>query len=91
MFFDDVSQVREIASKCGTAIFVLPDEVSIEIPGALVLRPEEKTVITIEQVRQAMGRLELKQNKDLFVIIRPAEKMQPEAANAFLKSLDVFF
>lgn len=88
MFFDDVSQVREIASKCGTAIFVLPDEVSIEIPGALVLQPEEKTVITIEQVRQVMGRLELKQNKDLFVIIRPAEKMQPEAANAFLKSLE---
>ena len=88
MFFDDVSQVQKIASKCGTAIFVLPDDISIEIPGALVLRPEEKTVITIEQVRQVMGRLELKQNKDLFVIIRPAEKMQLEAANAFLKSLE---
>ena len=88
MFFDDVSQVQKIASKCGTAIFVLPDDTSIEIPGALVLQPEEKTVITIEQVRQVMGRLELKQNKDMFVIIRPAEKMQLEAANAFLKSLE---
>jgi len=35
-----------------------------------------------------MGRLELKQSKDLFSLIRPAEKMQPEAANAFLKSLE---
>jgi hypothetical protein len=88
MFFDDVSQVRAIATKCGTAIFVVPNELKIEIPGAFLLQPEEKTVITIEQVRQMMGRLELKHDKDIFVIIRPAEKMQSEAANAFLKSLE---
>lgn len=88
MFFDDARQIQRIASRCGTAVFVVPDEVTIEIPGAIVLQPEDKTVITIEQVRQVMGRLELKQSKDLFILIRPAEKMQPEAANAFLKSLE---
>ena len=88
MFFDNVSQIQMIAAKCGTAVFVVPDELKVEIPGALVLQPEEKTVITIEQVRQMMERLELKQSQDLFVVIRPTEKMQPEAANAFLKSLE---
>ncbi|MBQ3432755.1 hypothetical protein IJG22_00440 [Candidatus Saccharibacteria bacterium] len=88
MFFDDIAQVREIASKCGTAVFVVPDEISIEIPGALVLQPEEKTVITIDQIREMLGRLGLKQNEDLFVVIRPADKMHLAAANAFLKSLE---
>lgn len=88
MFFDDVAQVQRIALKCGTAVFVVPDEIAVEIPGAIVLQPEDKTVITIEQVREMMGRLGLKQNRDVFVIIRPADKMQPVAANAFLKSLE---
>ena len=88
MFFDDVKQIQSIASKCGTSVFVVPDDVSVEIDGALVLQPEEKTVITIEQVRQMTARLGLKQLKDMFVIIRPAEKLQPEAANAFLKNLE---
>lgn len=88
MFFDDVSQILSIAEKCGTAVFVVPDDVLVEIPDALVLKPEEKTVITIEQVRQVMARLELKQRKDVFIVVRPAEKLQPEAANAFLKSLE---
>ena len=88
MFFDDVSQIRSIAEKCGTAVFVVPDDVLVEIPDAFVLKPEEKTVITIEQVRQVMARLELKQRKDVFIVVRPAEKLQPEAANAFLKSLE---
>ena len=88
MFFEDVSQVQEIAGKCGTAVFVVPDELQVEISQALVLQPEEKTAITIEQVRGVMARLELKQTKDIFVVIRPAEKLQLEAANAFLKSLE---
>lgn len=88
MFFEDVSQVQEIAGKCGTAVFVVPDELQVEISQALVLQPEEKTVITIEQVREMMARLELKQTKDVYVVIRPAEKLQLEAANAFLKSLE---
>ena len=88
MYFDDVAQIQDIASRTGAAVFVVPDDVNVEIPGAIMLRPEEKTTITIEQVRELQGRLGLKQNQDLFVIIRPAEKMQVEAANAFLKTLE---
>jgi len=88
MFFDDVSLIREIAAKVGTAVFVVPAEVSVEVPGADVLQPEDKTVITIEQVRGVIARLSVRQTADLFVVIRPADKLQLEAANALLKSLE---
>ena len=88
MFFDDVSSIREIAGKVGTAVFVVPAEVSVEVPGAVVLQPEDKTVITIEQVRGVIARLSVRQTADLFVVIRPADKLQLEAANALLKSLE---
>lgn len=88
MYFDDVSAIQNIAKRCETAIFVVPDELNIVIPGALILKPEEKTVITIEQVRQALTRIELKQLNDFYVVISPADKLQIEAANALLKSLE---
>lgn len=88
MFFNDAADIRSIAAKNGTAVFVVPDNIAVDIPEAIVLSPVDRSVITIEQVRQVISRLELKQQKDVFVVIRPAEKMQPEAANAFLKSLE---
>lgn len=88
MYFDDVSAIQNIAKRCETAIFVVPDELNIVIPGALILKPEEKTVITIEQVRQALTRIELKQLNDFYIVISPADKLQIEAANALLKSLE---
>lgn len=88
MFFDEISEIKTIAEKNGTAIFVVPDEAEVKIPGALVLKPEEKSVITIEQVRAVTARLTAKQITDQFVIVRPAEKMNEEAANAFLKNLE---
>lgn len=88
MFFDSVSDIAKIAGRCGTAIFVVPNDVVVEIPGAIVLQPEDKTTITIEQVRRMLGRLAVKQTTDLFVVIRPAEALGEEAANALLKSLE---
>ena len=88
MFFDDVNQIHEIAKRTGAALFVVPDDEQVEIPGALVLQPEEKTTITIEQMRELISKLELRQTRDLFVVIRPAEKLGLEAANAFLKTLE---
>lgn len=88
MYFDDVRQIREIAGRTGASLFVVPDDVEVEIPGALILKPEEKTTITIEQMRELVSKLELKQTRDLFVVIRPAEKLGLEAANAFLKTLE---
>lgn len=88
MYFEDVAQIQKIGLRCNAAVFVLPDDIPVNITNALFLQPEDKSVITIEQVRQMIGRLDLKLSQDLFVVIRPADKMQPEAANAFLKSLE---
>ena len=74
MFFDNLSDVKKIASRCGTSVFVVPAGLNVEIGGAFVLQPENKSVITIEQVRSVIARL--------------AESLQIEAANALLKSLE---
>lgn len=88
MFFENPSEILEIARRAGCAIFVVPREVPAEIPGAIILQPEEKTTITIEQVREVTARLNLKQIGEVFVVVRPAEKLGLDAANAFLKSLE---
>ena len=69
-------------------MFVVPDEIEVNLPRALILRPEEKTTITIDQVREVIARLGVRQTSELFVIIRPAEALGEEAANALLKNLE---
>lgn len=88
MFFDDLAQIPGIAEKCATAIFVVPAPMEVEVSGALVLEPEEKATITIEQVREVMARLTVRQTSERFVLIRPADKLGEEAENALLKSLE---
>lgn len=88
MFFESSTDIPKIAKQCNTAIFVVPDNIPVEIKNAIVLQPETKTVITIEQVRKLLPRLATKQTSDLFIIIRPAEALNAEAANALLKSLE---
>ena len=67
MFFSSISEVAKIAGRCGTAIFVVPRDIEVEIPGAIMLKPEDKATITIEQVRSVLERLSVKQTTDLFV------------------------
>lgn len=88
MWFESASQISAIAKRTGTAIFVMPPDMPVEIPGAIILEPEGKTVITIEQVRQVGAKLGLKQVEDQFVLVRPADKISLDAANAFLKNLE---
>ena len=88
MFFDEIDEIEGIAKRTGCAIFVVPDGKKVEIKNALILQPEDKTVITIEQVREVEARLNVKQTSEQFVLVRPAEKMGPDAANAFLKNLE---
>lgn len=88
MFFDDPSQILKIASNTGTSIFVLKNTVDFTIKNAIILEPQEKSVITIDQIRGVLARLNVKQTKDQYIIIRPADKMNEEAANAFLKNLE---
>lgn len=88
MWFDNLAQILEIAARGGTSVFVVPNEARIEVPMAIILEPEEKTVITIEQVRKMTAGLGLKQITDKFVVIRPADKLGLDAANALLKNLE---
>ncbi len=88
MFFESVAEIPKIAGKVGTSLFVVPGDVTIEIKNALILEPDGKTVISIEQVREIISRLNVKQTSEQFVIIRPVEAMSEEAANAFLKNLE---
>jgi DNA polymerase III delta prime subunit len=88
MFFGQASEIAEIARKVGTSVFVVPKEVPVEIKNAIILQPEDKSVITIEQVRNVISQISTRQTSDVFVVIRPAEAMGEAAANAFLKSLE---
>lgn len=88
MFFENPSEIVDIASRIGTGIFVVPSDVNIKIRNAIILQPENKSTITIEQIRNVLGRLGIKQVKDQYILVRPAEKLSLEAANALLKNLE---
>ena len=88
MFFDSLDEIEKIAGRVGTAVFVLPKRADLKINNALYLQPEDKTTITIEQVREILARLTVKQVAERFVVIRPAESLGEEAANALLKNLE---
>ncbi|MBR3236509.1 hypothetical protein IKF92_02430 [Candidatus Saccharibacteria bacterium] len=88
MFFDELSLIPEIALKCGTAIFVVPKDFKLELKNAYVLQPEEKKTITIQQVRELLAKLGLKQTNDQIIVIDRVESMNEEAANALLKTLE---
>ena len=88
MFFESASEIKEIAGRVGCAVFVMPTGVDLVIKNAFILQPEDKTTITIEQVREVLGRLNTRQRTDQYVVIRPADLLGDEAANAILKNLE---
>lgn len=88
MFFEDAKDIEKIAKKTGCAIFVLPNNVELKIKNALLLEPDKKTTITIDQVRDVFSQFLTKKTEDFFVVVRPADKLGEEAANAFLKNLE---
>ena len=88
MWFRDVLEIPQIARRAGTSIFVVPSGVPVEIKNAIVLQPDIKTVITIDQVGETLKRLNLKQFTDQFVVIRPADKLGLDASNTLLKHLE---
>lgn len=88
MYFDSTADILEISKKTGCAVFVLPDIKDINIENALVIEPDDKTVITVEQVRGVIGSVSNRQITDRYIIIRPADKLSEVAANAFLKNLE---
>jgi DNA polymerase III subunit delta' len=61
-----------------------------EHPDVNVVQPEEKTVITIDQIRELRTGAGLRayEGKAKVWILDPADQMQEPAANAFLKTLE---
>ena len=88
MFFDNIKDIPDIAKKNGSSIFIVPDSVDVEIKNSLVLKPEEKTIISIGQIHNMLESFNLKRADDQFVIIRPADKIGNDASGALLKSLE---
>ena len=88
MFFEQLSEISNIATKSGCSIFVVPKNTEVEIRNAWLLRPETKTKITIEQVREVLEKFITKQTQPQLVLIRPADLLTEEAANAILKNLE---
>lgn len=88
MFFDSPQEIEKISSKTGCAVFVMPADEKITIKNAIILQPEDKASITIEQVRALIAKLSVKQVSEQYIIIRPADALGEEAANAFLKNLE---
>lgn len=88
MFFETTDEIPRIAQNTGTAVFVVPKDKPVELKNAFWLQPEGKNIITIEQARNMMAKISTKQTSDVYVVIRPAEAMGEEAANAFLKHFE---
>lgn len=91
MFLEKISQIPEIITETGFAIFALPKDVDtneIVVPKALVVRPDEKNSIKIEEVRRIEELTCTKQSSSLAVVIYGAERFSEGAANAFLKLLE---
>lgn len=61
-----------------------------EHPDVTLVQPEEKTVITIDQIRELTARASLRayEGKAKMWILDPADLMQEPAANALLKTLE---
>ena len=69
MFFSDASEIKNIASKTGCAVFVVPDNMPVEIKNAIIVEPTDKSIISMDDIRDLLLRLGKKQKNDLFIII----------------------
>lgn len=89
MFFENLSDIPRLAKSAHATIFTVEPETSIDLPHAIEIRPQaDKQGITIDQIREIVEHSNTKQSAAQFVIIRYAETLNPNAANAFLKLLE---
>ena len=91
MFLKSPEQISEILRKTGFTIFALPRSVDIEnvvVGRAMVVAPNEKNMISIEEIRRLEELTRTKQANDLVIIVRRADRLSENAANALLKMLE---
>ena len=86
MQLDNADQIPAISHRAGFAIFELPDaDFSTILTNSLHIKPNEKNIINIEQIREIMPLVQGRQFSDFTIVIENAELMNEAAANAFLK------
>ena len=91
MQLNNADQLAQVAKNCNFSIFELPDDIDFAklFDKSIHIAPaEDKAAITIEQIRNIGELISGKQSSDLFIVVEQAEKMGPNAANAFLKMLE---
>ncbi len=89
MRLDNLDDITNIANKTSFAIFEIPAGDFAELfPKAYHVKPNEKGIITVNEIRSVTEITNTKQSTDLIIVIEEAETMNEEAANAFLKNLE---
>jgi hypothetical protein len=91
MFLENLEQVPEIVARSGFSIFALPKMVELEavqVPRAIVVVPNEKNTISIEEIRRLEELTRTKQVNSLVIMVQHADRLSEGAANALLKMLE---
>ena len=89
MFFDNASDIPRLARSSQTTIFAINPDTAIDVSHAIeITPPDNKQGITIEQIREVIEISKSKQSNEQFIIIRHAETLGQNAANALLKLLE---
>ena len=87
MFFDDPAEIYDIAKHENVCIFTAEPN-SEEIQPFFTVKPDEKGKILIDQIRELIAAVQVKQVKDQFILIEHAEVLEPVTENAILKLLE---
>lgn len=91
MQLNNIEQVSDIAKKVNFSIFELPKEINFSdlFKNSIhITKSQDKSAISIEDIRSITEICSNKQTKQLFIVIEEPEYMTNSAANAFLKSLE---
>ena len=93
MFFDNPKDLKSLATESGFSIFILPSKLidqPVQLfhlpPNTTFVDPNEKDSISVNMVREIS--LSNKETTERFIVIRHADRMTEEAANASLKILE---
>ena len=89
MFFNDISEIKDIIKKTSFSIFAISPELFPEIKNAICLRPpEDSKKITVDMIRDFSSHASACETSDKFFVVLNAETMNENAENAFLKNLE---
>ena len=91
MFFSRPDEILALSRLSGITIFSFPSDFDYTdfIPkNILQITPQEKSTISIEEIRQLDSLVHSRQDNELFIIVHPAESLTEAAMNACLKTIE---